>query len=71
VRRELTDVSGVTLTRYPAGSIHALQKLEQNDKPSGTFNHATAAMCIDDRLQRREGWSRRGFVLARRFAGHW
>src|SRR5207244_12245239 len=47
-REELADVSGVALTRNPEGLIHALQKLAQNDKPFKKFNHATAAMCIDD-----------------------
>ena len=55
-REELADVSGVELTRNPLGLMHALQKLEQNDKPFAKFNHATAAMCIDDPLQHHEGW---------------
>ena len=48
-------MSGVELTRNPAGLISALRKLEQNDKPFAKFNHATAAMCIDDPLQHHEG----------------
>jgi heat shock protein HtpX len=55
-REELADVSGVNLTRNPLGLIHALQKLEANDKPFAGFNHATAAMCIDDPLQHHEAW---------------
>jgi heat shock protein HtpX len=55
-REELADVSGVNLTRNPKGLIHALQKLEQNDEPFKGFNHATAAMCIDDPLQHHEAW---------------
>jgi heat shock protein HtpX len=55
-REELADISGVELTRNPAGLISALQKLEQNDKPFAKFNHATAAMCIDDPLQHHESW---------------
>ncbi|MGZ6528307.1 MAG: M48 family metallopeptidase, partial [Actinomycetota bacterium] len=55
-REELADVSGVNLTRNPAGLIGALKKLEQNDKPFAKFNHATAAMCIDDPLQHHESW---------------
>jgi heat shock protein HtpX len=55
-REELADVSGVNLTRNPLGLMHALQKLEQNDKPFAKFNHATAAMCIDDPLQHHEQW---------------
>ena len=60
-REELADVSGAELTRNPTGLIHALQKLEQNDKPFAQFNHATAAMCIDDPLQHHEGWTHRMF----------
>ena len=60
-REELADVSGVALTRNPAGLIGALQKLDQNDKPFAKFNHATAAMCIDDPLQHHESWFHRLF----------
>ena len=55
-REELADVSGVNLTRNPKGLIHALQKLQRNDEPFRGFNHATAAMCIDDPLQHHEAW---------------
>jgi len=54
-REELADVSGVGLTRNPVGLISALKKLQANDKPFAKFNHATAAMCIDDPLQHHEG----------------
>ena len=60
-REELADVSGTELTRNPNGLIHALEKLQQNDKPFAKFNHATAAMCIDDPLQHHEGWMHRMF----------
>jgi heat shock protein HtpX len=60
-REELADVSGANLTRNPAGLIHALQKLQQNDEPFKGFNHATAAMCIDDPLQHHEAWYHRLF----------
>jgi heat shock protein HtpX len=60
-REELADVSGANLTRNPAGLIHALQKLQQNDKPFKGFNHATAAMCIDDPLQHHNAWYHRLF----------
>jgi heat shock protein HtpX len=55
-RESLADVSGVELTRNPVGLISALKKLETNDQPFAKFNHATAAMCIDDPLQHHEKW---------------
>jgi heat shock protein HtpX len=58
-RESLADVSGVQLTRNPAGLLSALKKLQQNDKPFKTMNHATAAMCIDDPLQHHEAWYHR------------
>jgi heat shock protein HtpX len=58
-RESLADVSGVELTRNPAGLLGALKKLQKNDKPFKTMNHATAAMCIDDPLQHHEAWYHR------------
>jgi heat shock protein HtpX len=58
-RESLADVSGVELTRNPAGLLSALKKLQQNDKPFKSMNHATAAMCIDDPLQHHETWYHR------------
>jgi heat shock protein HtpX len=55
-RESLADVSSVELTRNPAGLLSALRKLEANDQPFAKFNHATAAMCIDDPLQHHESW---------------
>ncbi len=55
-RESLADVSGVELTRNPAGLLSALKKLRQNDKPFRKMNHATAAMCIDDPLQHHDAW---------------
>jgi heat shock protein HtpX len=55
-RESLADVSGVELTRNPAGLLSALKKLQQNDQPFKKMNHATAAMCIDDPLQHHEAW---------------
>jgi heat shock protein HtpX len=53
-RESLADASGVDLCRNPAGLISALRKLQANDTPPTRFNHATAAMCIDDPLQHHE-----------------
>src|SRR5580704_8692718 len=58
-RESLADVSGVELTRNPAGLLSALKKLQQNDKPFKKMNHATASMCIDDPLQHHEKWYHR------------
>jgi len=47
-RESLADVSGVELTRNPVGLISALKKIAANEKPMQRFNHAVAAMCIDN-----------------------
>ena len=47
-RESLADVSGVELTRNPVGLISALKKIAQNDKAPEKFNHAVAAMMIDN-----------------------
>src|SRR5204863_6604213 len=47
-RESLADVSGVELTRNPVGLIGALKKIAANDKPPERFNHAVAAMMIDN-----------------------
>jgi heat shock protein HtpX len=58
-RESLADASGVELTRNPAGLLHALQKLQQNDQPFRKMTHATAAMCIDNPLEHHTGWIHR------------
>ena len=58
-RESLADASGVELTRNPVGLLHALKKLQANDKPFKTMNHATAAMCIDDPIRHHESWYHR------------
>jgi hypothetical protein len=60
-RESLADVSGVELTRNPAGLISALRKLEANDVPLAKLSHATAPMCIVDPLQHHESWFHRLF----------
>src|SRR5581483_4783059 len=47
-RESLPDASGVELTRNPVGLINALKKIAANDKPPQKFNHAVAAMMIDN-----------------------
>jgi heat shock protein HtpX len=55
-RESLADASGVELTRNPAGLISALKKIAQNEKPMERFNHATAAMCIDNPSEHHGGF---------------
>ena len=55
-RESLADVSGVELTRNPVGLISALKKIAQNEKPMQRFNHATAAMCIDNPAEHHGGF---------------
>jgi heat shock protein HtpX len=46
----------VELTRNPAGLLGALRKLAANDQPLVKYNHATAAMYIDNPLEHHEHW---------------
>jgi heat shock protein HtpX len=55
-RESLADASGVELTRNPAGLLHALQKIANNDKPFAKMTHVTAAMCIDNPLEHHDAW---------------
>ena len=55
-RESLADATSVEITRNPAGLLHALEKLQKNDKPFAKMTHVTAAMCIDDPLQHHNAW---------------
>lgn len=55
-RESLADASGVELTRNPAGLLSALKKIAVRDKPPQHFNHATAAMYIDNPLEHHNHW---------------
>jgi heat shock protein HtpX len=55
-RESLADASGVELTRNPAGLLSALEKIAQRDRPPEHFNHATAAMYIDNPLEHHRHW---------------
>ena len=55
-RESLADASGVELTRNPVALISALRKLESNDQALKSYNHATAAMCIEDPVQYHSGF---------------
>ena len=60
-RESLADASGVELTRNPAGLLHALQKIANNEKPFAKMTHVTAAMCIDNPLEHHDAWFHRLF----------
>ena len=45
-REYLADASGVLLTRYPDGLIHALEKIAVQDQPMIRANHATAHLFL-------------------------
>jgi heat shock protein HtpX len=60
-RESLADVSAVELTRNPTGLINALQKIAQNDRPPERFNHAVAAMMIDNPDEHHGGFFSRLF----------
>jgi heat shock protein HtpX len=55
-RESLADASGVQLTRDPEGLINALRKLQANSAPPQRFNHATAAMWIDNPEEHHGSW---------------
>lgn len=59
-RREFfADASGVSLTKYPEGLIHALEKISADKEPLEAANKATAHLYIENPLKNREdsiGW---------------
>jgi heat shock protein HtpX len=55
-RESLADAAGVELTRNPAGLLGALRKLADHDQPLKNYNHATAAMYIDNPLEHHQHW---------------
>ena len=55
-RESLADASGAQLTRDPEGLISALRKLAANSDAPQRFNHATAAMWIDNPEEHHGAW---------------
>ena len=51
-REYLADNSAVLITRYPAGMVSALRKLEQNTRPMQHQNTATEALYINDPMKK-------------------
>ena len=60
-REYLADASGVQITRDPEGLIGALRKLMQNSQAPQRFNHAIAAMWIDNPEEHHGSWFQRFF----------
>jgi heat shock protein HtpX len=52
-REYLADASGVLLTRYPEGLIHALEKLENNPEPLRRATSSTAHLFIDSPFKKK------------------
>jgi len=53
-RREyLADASGVLLTRYPEGLVHALEKLRDNSQPLRQAASSTAHLFIDNPFKKK------------------
>ncbi len=53
-RREyLADASGVLLTRYPEGLVHALEKLNNNPQPLRRISSSTAHLFIDNPFKKK------------------
>jgi len=52
-REYLADASGVLLTRYPEGLIHALEKLRDNSNPLRRATSSTAHLFIDNPFKKK------------------
>lgn len=52
-REYLADASGVLLTRYPEGLVHALEKLKDNSNPLRTATSSTAHLFIDNPFKKK------------------
>lgn len=52
-REYLADASGVLLTRYPEGLVHALEKLRDNSNPLRRVTSSTAHLFIDNPFKKK------------------
>ncbi len=52
-REYLADASGVLLTRYPEGLVHALEKLQNNQLPLNHATSSTAHLFIDSPFKKK------------------
>lgn len=52
-REYLADASGVLLTRYPEGLVHALEKLNNNTQPLRRATSSTAHLFIDNPFKKK------------------
>ena len=52
-REYLADTSGVLLTRYPEGLIHALEKLKNDQRPLNHATSSTAHLFIDNPFKKK------------------
>jgi len=61
-REFLADARAVELTRNPYGLINALKKIARSDVPPDHFDHAVAAMMIDNPSEHHGNWFRHIFA---------
>lgn len=52
-REYLADASGILLTRYPEGLVHALEKLRDNSNPLRTVSSSIAHIFIDNPFKKK------------------